>query len=237
MRRLLDRFISGWKSGDYKIDEQVPTSVLAGIVTGRVWMLLRGKFSGIKNDGLFFLSAKATIKVRSRLSLGRSVTIAGGTYIDALSTEGIVFGNNVSVGRNTFIAGSGSLQFTGKGIKVGNNIGLGTHSFYGCAGGIEIGDNTIIGDFVSFHAENHLFDDINIPIRLQGVRHQGIKVGENCWIGAKATVLDGVVIENGCVIAACALLTAGTYKSNGIYGGVPAKLIRQRGEAGLATPR
>jgi acetyltransferase-like isoleucine patch superfamily enzyme len=107
-------------------------------------------------------------------------------------------------------------------------VGLGSNNFYGCAGGIEIGDDTIIGNFVSLHAENHNYEDLDRLIRLQGVKHIGIKIGKNCWIGAKVTILDGAIIEDGCVIAAGALVPAGVYRSNGIYGGVPSRLIKYR---------
>jgi acetyltransferase-like isoleucine patch superfamily enzyme len=230
MRTFLNKLISKWKGEHYVLDPHIPSSYLWRLLIARMSMLLRGKLSGIRNKGLLFFSWKATVKCRSKLVTGRSVTIERGCYIDALSAEGIVFGNNVSVGRNTKIIGTGHLQLTGKGMKLGNNIGLGTESFYGCGGGIEIGDDTIIGDYVSFHAENHRHEDTAIPIRLQGVTRVGIKVGKNCWIGAKTILLDGVVLEEGCIIAAGAVVTAGHYPANSIYGGIPAKLIRQRND-------
>jgi acetyltransferase-like isoleucine patch superfamily enzyme len=223
MRTFLNKMISKWKGNSYQLDSTIPTGYLLRLCIGRAWMMVRGKLSGIRNRGSFFFSWKATVKCRSKLSVGRSVTIDSGAYIDALSVEGLVFGDNVSVGRNTRISGTGNLQLLGKGMKLGNNIGLGINSFYGCGGGIGIGDDTIIGDFVSFHAENHAFDTPAIPIRLQGVTRQGIRIGRNCWIGAKATILDGAIIEDGCIIAAGAVVTAGIYPANTIYGGVPAK--------------
>ncbi|MFI5222104.1 MAG: acyltransferase, partial [Bacteroidia bacterium] len=114
---------------------------------------------------------------------------------------------------------------------VGNNVGLGLDSFYGVGGGITIGDDTIIGNFVSFHAQNHKFDDLDQLIRLQGVWSNGIKIGRNCWIGAKTTILDGADVQDGCVIAAGSLVIKGVYEKNSIYGGNPAKLIRKRGTA------
>jgi acetyltransferase-like isoleucine patch superfamily enzyme len=230
MRTFLNKLISKWKGSHYELDPHIPVFYLSKLLIARMSMLLRGKLSGIHNKGLLFLSWKATVKCRSKLRTGRSVTIERGCYIDALSVEGLVFGNNVSVGRNTKIIGTGHLQLLGKGMKLGNNIGLGTESFYGCGGGIEIDDDTIIGDFVSFHAENHIHENIEKPIRSQGVTRVGIKIGKNCWIGSKATLLDGVILEDGCIIAAGAVVTAGHYPANGIYGGVPAKLIRQRND-------
>lgn len=49
------------------------------------------------------------------------------------------------------------------------------------------------------------------------------------------TVLDGAVIEEGCVFAAGAVVAAGVYRKNSIYGGVPAKFIKARvAEEGVA---
>ena len=226
--KKLNRIISKWKGQDYTIDEKIPALYLIKLSITRSFMLARGFFSGIKNDGLFFISSKAVIKAKSKFRVGRGVTIERHVYIDALSENGIVFGNNVSVGKHTKIEGTGNLRFLGKGMITGNNVGLGSDCFYGCAGGIEMGDDTIVGVYVSFHSENHLISDALVPIRLQGVTHKGIKIGKNCWIGAKATILDGAIIEDGCVIAAGAVVKAGVYAANGIYGGVPAVFLKQR---------
>lgn len=59
------------------------------------------------------------------------------------------------IGKYTCIECSGTLKNLGKGLIIGNNVGLGTHGFFGCAGGIEIGDDTIFGNYVSLHSENH----------------------------------------------------------------------------------
>jgi acetyltransferase-like isoleucine patch superfamily enzyme len=228
LSKNLSRYIQKVKGHNYQIDDRIPASYLFLLIASRLIMKLRGFFSGVKKAGTPFIGNSVTIKVKSRIVIGRGVTINNGCYIDALSIEGIRFGNNVSVGPKTKIECTGNLQHIGKGLKVGNNVGLGADNFYGCAGGIVIGDDSIVGNFVSFHSENHVYTDLQKPIRLQGVSHQGIKIGNNCWIGAKATILDGVIIEDGCIIAAGSLVKSGLYKENGIYGGVPAKLIKYR---------
>jgi acetyltransferase-like isoleucine patch superfamily enzyme len=231
LKKKLNKMVAGWKGNDYTIDERVPFGYLLRLVIGRMLMLVRGYTSRIKHKGLFFFSWKARVKARRMIQLGRSVTISSGVFIDALSTGGVVLGNNVSVGRLTRIECTGNLQHLGKGITVGNNTGLGIACFYGCAGGICIGSDVMVGDFVSFHAENHVTESLDVPMRLQGVKHTGIVIGNNCWIGAKATILDGAVVQDGCIIAAGAVVAAGEYKANGIYGGVPARLIKLRGAA------
>lgn len=200
------------------------------MVWSRTIMILRGKTIGLKNEGLLFVGHKVRIKCKTKISLGKCVTLADHCYIDALSKNGIQLGNNVSVGKFTRIEATGNMQHLGEGMRVGNNVGLGTDCFYGCAGGIQIGDDTIIGNLVTFHAENHIATDKGTPIRAQGVVRKGIIIKNKCWIGAKATILDGVILEQGCIVAAGAVLKEGKYEAFGIYGGVPAKLIRYRND-------
>lgn len=157
-----------------------------------------------------------------------TINIDRGVFIDALSIKGICFGDNVSIGKYTTIECTGSLRDIGYGLKVGNNVGMGTHGFWGCAGGIEVGADTIFGNFVSLHSENHNYNDLDIPIRTQGVNRIGIKIGENCWIGAKVTILDGVIVNDGCVIAAGSVVSRGIYEPNSIIGGVPARVLKKR---------
>ena len=66
-----------------------------------------------------------------------------------------------------------------------------------------------------------------MPIRLQGVSHKGITIGRNCWIGAKATFLDGAEIGDGCIVAAGAVVR-GTFPENVVIGGVPARILKTR---------
>jgi len=228
MKKIIQKIISKIKKEPYVFDEMISLNYLLGMFVNRFFMILRGLLSGVKNDGLLFIGKRTVIKSRKLIRVGRGVTFSDNCYIDGLSTWGISLGNNVSIGRNTAIECTGNLKHLGKGIIVKDNVGLGTDAFYGCAGGIKIGSNTIIGNYVSFHSENHNITDINVPIRLQGVSHIGINIGENCWIGAKVTILDGVKLGNGCVVAAGAVLKAGEYIDNGIYGGVPAKLLKMR---------
>lgn len=128
------------------------------------------------------------------------------------------------MGFHTHIELTGSLKFLGQGMKVGNNVGLGSHGHYGSgAGFIEIGDDTIFGNYVSIHPENHNYSNPNIPIRLQGVNGEGVKIGSNCWIGTKVTILDGARIGNNCIVAAGAIVR-GEFPDNVLIGGIPAAI-------------
>ena len=122
---------------------------------------------------------------------------------------------------------STSLNNLGDKIKIGDNVGIGEYAYLGGAGGLEIGDECIVGEYLSCHPENHIHSNLFVSIRYQGVTRKGIKIGKNCWIGSKVTILDGVVLGNGCILAAGAVITK-SFPDNCILGGVPAKLIKMR---------
>jgi len=224
----LSQVASRIKGSDYRIDERIPDSYLAGVGIERLAMRARGIAMFPGRSARPYVGRRVRIRCRSRLTVGTGTTFGHGSYVDALAERGVRFGRNVSVGRNTRIECTGNLRTLGVGLTVGDDVGLGTDCFYGCAGGIEIGADTIVGNLVTMHAENHRYAEGEIPIRLQGVTHAGVRIGANCWIGAKATILDGAIIEDGCVVAAGSVVVAGTYAANGIYGGIPARQLGTR---------
>ncbi|MDC1539399.1 acyltransferase [Flavobacteriaceae bacterium] len=230
IRNFLGKAITKIKKQEFVLDKEIPIKYLFNLSFEKFLMLVRGFFclSLSCKGNLFFVGKRSVLKCVSKISVGNGVLIERNCHIDALSLNGIILGDYTSLGMNTTIICSGTYKNIGKGIIVGSGVGLGTHGFFGCAGGIEIGNNTIFGNFVSLHSENHNFSNINELIKNQGVNRKGIIIGENCWIGSKVTILDGVIIENGVIIAAGAVVKEGVYKQNGIYGGVPAKLLKMR---------
>ncbi|MFW9929155.1 MAG: acyltransferase [Candidatus Thorarchaeota archaeon] len=228
MKKIISNILSKVKSEKWELDSRIPTSYLLLFFFTKIVMLIRGWLKLLSVKHLIFVGANTKLYCKSLMHFNGTINIDRNCIINALSTEGIIFGKNISIGKYTTIECSGTLRDIGKGLIVGNNVGLGTNGFFGCAGGIVIGKDTIFGNFVSMHSENHIFDNFETPIRLQGVTRQGIVIGENCWIGAKATILDGANIGNGCIVAAGSVVTRGFYEENSIIGGVPARIIKKR---------
>jgi maltose O-acetyltransferase len=56
--------------------------------------------------------------------------------------------------------------------------------------------------------------------------NKGITIDDGCWIGARATILPGVHVYSGCVIAAGAVVVSDCEK-NGLYAGVPARRVKE----------
>lgn len=228
MRNIVHKIISRIKGEGWEFDEDISPSFLLFFLLKKLMMYLRGVILFHKFKPIVFVGRNSKILNKRKITINGNLSIDKNCHIDAFSKNGIAFGNNVSIGKNTTIECSGTLTNIGLGLEVGNNVGLGTHGFFGCAGGVKIGDDCIFGNFVSIHSENHNFGNLDIPIRLQGVNRLGIVIGNDCWIGAKVTILDGVNIGKGCVVAAGAVVIKGNYPDYSIIGGVPAKIISSR---------
>ena len=222
-----NKIIQCFKGSHFEIDKRVPNQYIIFLFLRKIIDLTSGIFKLLK-IGPYFISPSTKIYARNQIKLNGNLHIQHSCIIDALSTDGIVFGNNVSIHPYCSLESSGSILNIGKGITIGDNVGIGRNCHFGGAGGITIGNDTIFGQYVSIHSENHNFSKADSKIRDQGVSRQGIIIGSNCWIGAKVTILDGAIINDGCVIAASALVTAGNYENDTIYGGIPAKKIKRR---------
>jgi acetyltransferase-like isoleucine patch superfamily enzyme len=80
--------------------------------------------------------------------------------IHGLCEEGLIFGDNVTIGRNVMIRPSSYYgKDYGKGLVVGDNSSIGPHAYVGCSGKITIGKNVMFGPKCSLFAENHNFSD------------------------------------------------------------------------------
>jgi acetyltransferase-like isoleucine patch superfamily enzyme len=70
-----------------------------------------------------------------------------------------------------------------------------------------------------------------MPIRQQGSTSRGIQIEDDVWIGHGCSILDGVVIGRGAIVAAGSVVTKNV-PSFAVVGGVPARVLKQRWEAG-----
>jgi acetyltransferase-like isoleucine patch superfamily enzyme len=110
---------------------------------------------------------------------------------------------------------------------MGNGSSVDAYSYIGAAGPITIGENVIMGQHISFHAENHNYNRVDIPIKHQGTRRQGIVIEDDCWVGANTTFLDGAHVGRGCVIAAGSLVRS-ELPPYSIVVGAPARVLKSR---------
>ncbi len=208
---------------NYDPDPNVSDRVLLGSLLSRFAWLMRGFIRFRKK---VFIARDVSIRGKENLTMGEYTTINRGAQIDAVAKNQIVFGDRVSIGPFVEISCTSHFSKLGKGIKIGDDSAIGGYSFIGASGGVEIGSNVIMGQYVTFHAQDHIYKNKDKPIKDQGVTEKGIVIGDDCWIGAKVTFLDGAELGNRCVVAAGSVVK-GKFPDHSMIGGVPAKVIKE----------
>lgn len=102
-------------------------------------------------------------------------------------------------------------------------FGTGCFVNHGCyfmdGGMITVGNNVFIGPFCGFYTASHPMDFRTRNTGLE--RALPIVIGDNCWFGGNVTVLQGVTIGSGCVIAAGSVVTE-DIPDNAMAAGIPA---------------
>ena len=110
----------------------------------------------------------------------------------------------------------------GIGLRVGANVFINHGCTLNDMGGIDIGDDTMLGPNVTLLTSGH---PTQVAERQAGITVAPIRLGANVWIGAGATVLGGVTIGDGAVVAAGAVVTRDVPAAS-LVAGVPARVLR-----------
>lgn len=125
-------------------------------------------------------------------------------------------GKGINLGRK--------IRFSRK-VTIGNNSSIGNNAYL--SGKIIIGNNVMIAPNCTFIAISHRFSD-KPPFQHIGSANAPIIIEDNVWIGYGAIILEDVTIGKGSIVAAGAVVTRDVEPYT-IVGGVPAKLIKNRG--------
>lgn len=129
---------------------------------------------------------------------------------------------------DSYQTNNGIQHFSPK-IKIGSNCHFGAFNHITAINSIEIGDNLLTGKNVTITDNSHGstdFEHLSIEPILRPLVSKGpVKIGNNVWIGDKATILPNVTIGDGAVIAANAVVTK-DIPAYCVAAGNPAKVIK-----------
>ena len=117
------------------------------------------------------------------------------------------------------------VPFGGIRIAIGNYNYFNRNLMIDACGYVEIGDRNMFGPDVYITDSNHQFGGAVAPHTLP-MDVGRVRIGNHCWIGARAIILKNVELGNGCVVGAGAVVTK-SFPGGSVIAGVPAKLIRQ----------
>ncbi len=153
--------------------------------------------------------------------IDRSVLIWGFPMIETPYSK-ISIGAGASIGPNVTIAVAADGHLT-----VGAHSALTRNIVIGCNSAITIGDDVLVGEFVTIRDMRHRFDRVDIPISRQGEISEAIFIEDDVWIGRGSIIMGGVTIGRGAIIAANSVVNDNV-EPYAVVAGAPAKLIKYR---------
>jgi acetyltransferase-like isoleucine patch superfamily enzyme len=209
----LTSWLAAWRHRDPRQAHFVTVASLRWVIRQRAWtpwylvrywrfLLLKLRRPDVVTEGFVFLGRRVQLYARpgyGRIVLGRWVHFADG---------------------NALRAHEGTL-------RIGDKVVFGKDNTVNCYLDVEVGAATIVADWVYVCDFDHRFDDVTRPIKDQGIVKTPVRVGPDCWLGAKVTVLRGARVGAGCVLAAHAVVR-GEIPAYAVVVGAPARVVRNR---------
>jgi len=115
-------------------------------------------------------------------------------------------------------------EYNGVRIRIGSYNYFNRNVMIDACNYIEIGNENMFGPDIYITDSNHRFG-LGIAPHTQPMIKGKVKIGNRCWIGAKAVILKDVELGDYCVVGAGAVVTK-SFPVGSVVAGVPAKLIR-----------
>ena len=170
-----------------------------------------------------------TLRHPHKIVLGDGVVLDDQCVVDAkgADNQGILLRDRVYVGRNTII------YCKNGDIEIGENVSFSANCIVFSSNKLTLKKNGVVAAFVYLLSGGEYDLDDPTPFALQkGTCTQGpLEIGEDCWLGAGAKVLDGASIGDRCVIGAGAVVNK-PVPADSIAVGVPARVVKSRKAAG-----
>jgi acetyltransferase-like isoleucine patch superfamily enzyme len=185
------------------------------------WVLI---LKGMKVGKGFYIEGIPYLKIRgtfSNVTIGNNVKIFGNIDFRNRENGKIIIRNNVEIDNDCRFVSANNAT-----LELKDNCFIGPYSVFNAGEDIILGSYTISGGFVHIQSSNHGLEKSQ-KIWLQKHTYGKIIIDEDVWLGANCTILQGVKVGEGAVIAAKALVTSDVM-SYSIVGGIPAKEISFR---------
>ncbi|WP_455998905.1 acyltransferase [Phocaeicola barnesiae] len=163
----------------------------------------------------FYIGKNASISGLKLNSIGKGCHLMDNSEIRGR----VKIGNNVFIHENVLIRAN---MFS---ISIGDNTTINRNT--NILSQVKIGANVSIAPNVVIIGANHVFADPNKTIKSQGSTSKGIVIEDDVWIATNSSILDGVTIGKGSVVAAGAVVNKDVPPYS-VVGGVPAKILKSR---------
>lgn len=162
-----------------------------------------------------------------KIQSNANIKIARTTRILPTAVVNTYLGGEISIGKNTEVLEGVVISTYGGRIHIGDQCSINPYTIVYGHGNTTIGNNVLIAAGCMIIPSNHNFTDASTPINSQGATSLGIVIEDDVWIGHGCSILDGVTIGKGTIVAAGSVVNK-SIKPMSIIAGVPAKLIGHR---------
>jgi acetyltransferase-like isoleucine patch superfamily enzyme len=112
-------------------------------------------------------------------------------------------------------------------LRIGDKTVLGRENTLNCYLDLDIGSQCIVADWVYMCDFDHRTADVHLPIKDQGIVKSPVRIGDDVWVGVKASVLRGAQVGRGSVLAAHTVVR-GEVPPHSVVAGVPGRVVRDR---------
>jgi acetyltransferase-like isoleucine patch superfamily enzyme len=152
-------------------------------------------------------------------------------------------GAHLELGEGCAIGAGSRLHVRAGTVRIGAGAVLGERCTLAAHAGIEIGEGAVLGDEAVVVDFDHRHEDVEVPVRLQGVVGEPVVIGTGARIGARAAIQRGVTVGEGAQVAALSVVTRDV-PPRARVGGVPAQPAKplsqsagRRTRGGSRSPR
>jgi len=185
------------------------------------------------------LFIKLLIKINSKIILingklnfwkvkfDEHISLDDNVFISPTATIESRFGGKIKIEKNTEILDDVKILTYGGNIKIGSNCSINAGTIIYGHGNTLIGNDVLIAGGCMLIPANHRFKNIDIKISNQGLELSPIIIEDNVWIAHGCSILSGVTIRKGTVVAAGSVVNK-SFPEFSVIGGVPAKLLKSR---------
>jgi len=179
---------------------------------------------GIAHRGRAYLRRRLGLTVTRlrypRVTFGPLCDVRSGSHITVSRRSEVRFGVGCVLDHGFTLESSGR-------IEVGDRTVFGHHCTVAADRSVVIGRRCLFGEMVSIRDHDHAFDDTGTSILDQGRATAPVTIGDDVWVGAKASITRGVTIGAGAVVGAHAVVTH-DLPPGCVAVGVPARVVRMR---------
>jgi acetyltransferase-like isoleucine patch superfamily enzyme len=117
-------------------------------------------------------------------------------------------------------------------ITLGAKVVMGRDNVVNSYLDVEVGDASLLADWIYICDFDHRYERLDVPIKDQGIITSPVRIGTDVWIGEKATVLRGVDVGQGAIVASHGVVNRDV-PPFAIVAGIPARVVRSRLPAGV----